>query len=177
MVCCYCPVTPSCLTLCGPMGYSMPGFSVLRYLQSLLQLMSLESVISFNHLILCRPLPLLPSIILFMVNTQGIHLVTRNTALTINITSATPYSMIPHNNSQGPHSIPVSFTVNIISPPLLWILEQSPSKPMPLEKLFLPWHIYDGFLNDLFNNLIYYFKVWALEPFCNSLDLPPQPWN
>ena len=158
MVCCYCPVTPSCLTLCGPMGYSMPGFSVLHYLQSLLQLMSLESVMSFNHLILCRPLPLLPSIILFMVNTQGIHLVTRNTALTINITSATPYSMIPHNNSQGPHSIPVSFTVNIISPPLLWILEQSPSKPMPLEKLFLPWHIYDGFLNDLFNNLIYYFQ-------------------
>ena len=145
--------------------------------QSLLQLMSLESVMPFNHLILCRPLPLLPSVFMVPVNTQGIQLLTRNTALTINITSATPYSMMPHNNLQGPHSIPVSFTVNIIPPPLLWILEQSPSKPMPLEKLFLPWHIYDGFLNDLFNNLIYYFKVWALESFCNSLDLPPQPWN
>ena len=122
----------------------------------------------------------------YPVNTQGIQLVTRNTALTINITRATPYSTMPHNNSQGPHSIPASFTMNIIPPPLLWILEQSPSRPTPLEKLCLPWHICDGFLNDLFihffsndlfNNLIYYFKVWALESFCNSLDLPPQPWN
>jgi len=51
-----------CLTLCDPMDYSTPGFSVFHYLPSLLKLMSIESVMPSNHLILCRPL-LLPSII------------------------------------------------------------------------------------------------------------------
>ena len=44
------------------MDYSMPGFPVLHYLQSLLKLMSVESVMPANHLILCLPLLLLPSI-------------------------------------------------------------------------------------------------------------------
>ena len=50
-----------CLTLCNPMDYSMPGFSVLIS-QSLFKLMSIESVMPSNHLILCHPLLLLPSI-------------------------------------------------------------------------------------------------------------------
>ena len=40
----------------------MPGFPVLHYPQSLLKLMSTESVMASNHLILCCPLLLLPSI-------------------------------------------------------------------------------------------------------------------
>ena len=48
--------------LCSRMDCSMPGFPVLHYLPELLKLMSIESVISSNHLILCRPLLLLPSI-------------------------------------------------------------------------------------------------------------------
>ena len=44
------------------MNYSMPGFPVLHYLQSLLKLVSIESVMPSNHLILCLPLFLLPSI-------------------------------------------------------------------------------------------------------------------
>ena len=40
----------------------MPGFPVLHHPQSLLKFMSTESVMPFNHLILLRPLPLLPSI-------------------------------------------------------------------------------------------------------------------
>ena len=44
------------------MNVSTPGFPVLHYLPELLKLMSIESVISSNHLILCRPLLLLPSI-------------------------------------------------------------------------------------------------------------------
>ena len=51
------------------MDGSLPGFPVLHYLQSLLKLMSIESVMSSNHLILCRPfLPLtsiFPSIRVF----------------------------------------------------------------------------------------------------------------
>ena len=40
----------------------MPGLSAITSSQSLLKLMSIESVIPSNHLILCRPLLLLPSI-------------------------------------------------------------------------------------------------------------------
>ena len=47
----------SCPTLCNPMDCSTPGFTIS---QSLLKLMSTESVMPSNHLILCHPL--LPSI-------------------------------------------------------------------------------------------------------------------
>ena len=56
-------VTQSCLTLCDPMEYSMPGFPVLHHgPQSLLQFMSIESVMLSNHLILCHSLLYLPSV-------------------------------------------------------------------------------------------------------------------
>ena len=44
------------------MDCSTPGFPVLHNLRSLLKLMSIELVMPFNHLILCRPLLLPPSI-------------------------------------------------------------------------------------------------------------------
>ena len=43
------------------MDYNMPGFSITIF-QSLLKLMSIESVMPSNHLILCHPLLLLPTI-------------------------------------------------------------------------------------------------------------------
>ena len=49
------------LTLCNPMHYSMPGFPITNS-QGLLKIMSIESVIQSNHLILCHHLLLLPSI-------------------------------------------------------------------------------------------------------------------
>ena len=55
-------VAQSCPTLCSPMDCSTPGFPVRHQLQSLLKLMSIESVMPSNHLILCRPFLLLPSI-------------------------------------------------------------------------------------------------------------------
>ena len=51
----------SCLTL-RPHGLQQPGFPVLQYLLELLKLMSIESVVPANHLILCHPLLLLPSV-------------------------------------------------------------------------------------------------------------------
>ena len=48
---CSCSVGKSSLTLCDPMDCSTPGFPVLHYLK----LMSIESVMPFNHLILCHP--------------------------------------------------------------------------------------------------------------------------
>ena len=57
----------SCLTLCDPMDCSTPGFTPIS--QTLLKLMSVESVMPSNHLILCYPLSLLtlvfPSIRVF----------------------------------------------------------------------------------------------------------------
>ena len=49
--------------LCDPMNCSMPGLPVITDSQSLLKLMSIESVMPLNHLILCCPLLLLPSIV------------------------------------------------------------------------------------------------------------------
>ena len=54
-------VAQSCPTLCDPMDFSTPGLPVLHHLPEL-KLMSTESVMPPNHLILCRPLLLLPSI-------------------------------------------------------------------------------------------------------------------
>ena len=52
----------NCVWLCDPTNCSTQGFSLHHHLQSLLKLMSTELVMLSNHLILCRPLPLLPSI-------------------------------------------------------------------------------------------------------------------
>ena len=65
-------VTQSCPTLCDPIDGSPPGSPVPGILQaslsitnsqSLLKLMSIESVMPSNHLILCHPFLLLPSIL------------------------------------------------------------------------------------------------------------------
>ena len=48
--------------LCDPMDHSTPGLAVHHQFPSLLKLMSIVLVMPSNHLILCRPLLLLPSI-------------------------------------------------------------------------------------------------------------------
>ena len=55
-------VAQSCPTLHDPMDHSMPGLPVHHKSRSLLKLMSIESVMPSNRLILCRPLLLLPSV-------------------------------------------------------------------------------------------------------------------
>ena len=55
-------IAQSCLTLCDPMDCSTPGLLSITNFQSLLKLMSIEWVMPSNHLILCRPLLLSPSI-------------------------------------------------------------------------------------------------------------------
>ena len=54
--------TQSCPTLCDPMDCSTPGFPAHHQLRCSLKLMSVESVMPSNRLILCRPLLLPPSI-------------------------------------------------------------------------------------------------------------------
>ena len=53
LICC-CSVARSCPTLCNPMDWSTPGFPAFTIPQSLLKLMSIESAMPFDHLILCH---------------------------------------------------------------------------------------------------------------------------
>ena len=84
----------SCLTLCDPMNRSTPGFSVHPQLTELPKLMSIESMMPSNHLILCHPLLLLlsifPSIRVFS-NESFLHIRWPN----IGISSST--SVLPMN--------------------------------------------------------------------------------
>ena len=55
-------VAQLCLTLCDPTDCSTRASLSIANSRSLLKLMSIESVMPSNHLILCRPLLLLPSV-------------------------------------------------------------------------------------------------------------------
>ena len=55
-------VAQSCPTLCDPMDCKTQASLSITISQSLLKLMSIESVMPSNHLILCHPLLLLPSL-------------------------------------------------------------------------------------------------------------------
>ena len=55
-------VTQLCLALCNPMNRSTPGLPFHHHCRSLPKPMSIELVMPSNHLILCCPLLLLPSI-------------------------------------------------------------------------------------------------------------------
>ena len=55
-------VAQSCPTLCDPMNHTMPGLPVHPNSRSPPKPMSIESVMPSNHLILCHPRLLLPSI-------------------------------------------------------------------------------------------------------------------
>ena len=55
-------VAQSCLTLCDPMNRSTPGLPEFTNSRSSLRLTSIESVMPSSHLILCRPLLVLPSV-------------------------------------------------------------------------------------------------------------------
>ena len=54
-------VTQSCLTLCDPWSATRQASLSIKNSRSLPKLMSIESVISSSHLILCRPLLLPPN--------------------------------------------------------------------------------------------------------------------
>ena len=73
---CCCSVSKLCLTLCDPMDCSTPGLLSLTIFWSLPKFMSIEPVITSNHLILSCPLLLLssvfPSIRVFSSDGQSI---------------------------------------------------------------------------------------------------------
>ena len=59
----FCSVAQLCPTLCDPINCSMPGLPIpITNSRGSLKLTSIESVMPSSHLILCRPLLLLPPI-------------------------------------------------------------------------------------------------------------------
>ena len=60
--CFYCSVDKSRLTLCDPMDCRMPGRSIPHQLLEFAKFMPIVLMSPSNHLILCHPLLLLPSI-------------------------------------------------------------------------------------------------------------------
>jgi len=90
-------VAQSCLTLCGPMRCSRPSFPFHHQLSELAQLMSIESVMPSNHLILCHPLLLPPSIF------PNIRVFSNESALLIRRQKiwSFSFSINPSNNYSG----------------------------------------------------------------------------
>ena len=83
-------VAQLCLTLCDLMACSTPGFPVHHQLPE--PLMSIASVMPSNHLILCRPILLLPSIFPSIILMTYFNLKTplesRQTSLAVGSTQA-----------------------------------------------------------------------------------------
>ena len=92
-----CLVTQLCLTLWDPKDCRTPGCPVHTNSQSLLKLTSIKSVMPSNHLILCRPLLLLPSIF------PSIRVFSNESALHIRWPKYWSFSfkISPYNEHQG----------------------------------------------------------------------------
>ena len=88
--------------LCDPMDCSTPGFPVLHHLQGLLKLMSIQSVMPSNHLILCHPLLHLPSIF------PNVKVFFSESALCIRWPKYWSFSISPSNE----HSALISFRID-----------------------------------------------------------------
>ena len=91
-------VAQSCPTLCDPMDCSTPGLPVHHQLLESTKPMSAESVMPCNHLILCRPLLLLPSIF------PSLRVFSNESALRIRWPKFWSFSITPSNEYSGPVS-------------------------------------------------------------------------
>ena len=95
-ICCCCSVAKSCPTLCSPMGCSTHQASLsFTISQSFLKLMSIESVMLSNHLILCHLLLLLLSIF------PNIRVFSNKLALLIRWSKYWSFSISPFNEYSG----------------------------------------------------------------------------
>ena len=83
-----CSVSKPCLTVWDPVGCSLPGSSVLRF-------MFIESLMLCNQLILCHPLLLLPSIL------PSIKVFSSESTLPIRWPKYWSYSISPSNEYSG----------------------------------------------------------------------------
>ena len=92
-VSCCCSVTKLCLTLCDTKNYNTPGFPVLHYLSKFAQTHVHE--MPSNHLILCRPLLLLPLVF------PSIRVFSKESVLHIRWPKYWRFSISPSNEYSG----------------------------------------------------------------------------
>ena len=88
-------VVHSCPTLCDPMNCSTPGLPAITNSWSPPKHMSIESVMPSNHLFLCRPLLLLPSIF------PSIRVFSNESVLYIKWPKYWSFSISPSNEHPG----------------------------------------------------------------------------
>ena len=99
----------SCLTLCNPMDYSTPGFLVLHYFPELAQTHVRQVSDATQHLILCCPLLLLPSICL------TIRVFSNELALRIRWPKYWSFSSSPSNEYSGFISFRIDWLISLLS--------------------------------------------------------------
>ena len=101
-ICC-CSVTRSCLTLCHPMTAVHQASLSFTISRSLLKLMSTVSVMPSKHLVLCRPLLLLPPI------PPSIRVFSNESVLCIRWPKYWSFSISPPNEYSGLISIRIDW--------------------------------------------------------------------
>ena len=113
------------------MDYSMPGFSVHHQLPELVQTQSIELVMPSNHLLLCRPFLLLPSIF------PSIRVFFNESALRIRWPKYLSFSFIisPFNEYSGLISIRIDwFNLLAVQGTLKSLLQHHSSKASILQR-------------------------------------------
>ena len=122
--CCCCSVAQSCQTLCDPWTAAHQASLSFTISRSLFKLMSIELVMPFNHLILCHPLLLLPSIF------PSIRVFSNVLALHIRWPKYWRFSISPSNEYSGL----ISFRINWFEGTLKSLLQHHSSKASLLRR-------------------------------------------
>ena len=127
---CYCcSVTKLCSTFCNPVGCSTPGFP--HYAPELLKFTSIESVTLSNHLTLCCPLLLLPSVFLSIFSNESALPIRWPKYWTLS------FSIDPSNNIQGWFPLGLTDLISLQSKGLSRILSSTSLKSINSSALSL----------------------------------------
>ena len=129
VLCCCTSVTHSCPAFCNPWAGALQASLFFTISQSLLKLMSIAWVMPSNHLILCRPLLLLPSIF------PSIKVFSNESALHIRWPTYWNFSLIisPPNEYSGLISFRIDWFDLIVQGTLKSLLQHYNSKAAILQ--------------------------------------------
>ena len=124
------------------MDWSTPAFPVHDQLRSLLKLMSVESVMTSNHLILCRPLLLLPSIF------PSIRIFSNESVLCIRWPEywSLSFNISPSNEHSGLISFMIGWLDLLAAP---WTLESPPTPQFKIISSLALSFLYGPFLTSI----------------------------